>query len=66
MVFRIMRSTCITRTRCSKDSDEDGVPDMQEVMQGTNPKAEDTDGDGIADADDPAPRRVMDSDGRWA
>ena len=32
----------------SKDTDGDGMTDGEEVLRGTNPKAADSDGDGIA------------------
>lgn len=34
------------------DSDNDGLPDKQEVARGTNPRKADTDGDGLADGDE--------------
>lgn len=34
------------------DSDNDGLPDKQEVVLGTNPRKADTDGDGLADGDE--------------
>jgi|SRR3989344_1066893 len=46
------------------DSDHDGVPDDQEVVNGTNPNNPDTDGDGLNDHVDPNPiNRDTDGDG---
>jgi hypothetical protein len=46
------------------DTDHDGVPDVRERQLGTNPAAVDTDGDGVADGDDPVPGvRDFDGDG---
>jgi len=40
------------------DTDGDGVSDDQEVDEGTNPASNDSDGDGLLDADDPYPNAV--------
>jgi len=46
------------------DSDHDGVPDDQEVTNGTNPNNSDTDGDSLNDHVDPNPtNRDTDGDG---
>ena len=46
------------------DSDGDGIPDDQEVHNGTNPNNPDTDGDGINDKKDPNPlKKDTDGDG---
>ncbi|MBI4811907.1 hypothetical protein HY798_00425 [Candidatus Falkowbacteria bacterium] len=37
------------------DSDSDGVPDQEEIKNGTNPNNPDTDGDGDSDGEDPSP-----------
>ncbi|WP_375102433.1 Ig-like domain-containing protein [Paenibacillus sp. RS8] len=37
------------------DDDNDGIPDTEELINGTNPKQPDTDHDGINDKDDPFP-----------
>lgn len=34
------------------DADEDGAPDWQEILYGTNPKVKDTDGDGTEDKEE--------------
>ncbi len=39
------------------DSDNDGLPDWQEVLYGTNPRKADTDGDGTNDGDEIALKR---------
>ncbi len=44
------------------DSDDDGLPDLDEIAGGTDPADPDTDGDGILDGDDPLPLDV-DTDG---
>jgi hypothetical protein len=40
----------------SKDSDNDGLTDAQELKIGTDPNNKDTDGDGVPDGQDVAPR----------
>ena len=44
------------------DSDGDGLPDLDEIADGTDPALADTDGDGIPDGDDPLPLD-LDTDG---
>lgn len=49
-----------------QDSDEDGILDLQEYLDGTNPKKGDTDGDGWTDVEDAtcdAARKDADADG---
>lgn len=41
----------------STDSDNDGIPDWQEVLIGTNPNKADTDGDGTYDGDEVKSKR---------
>jgi hypothetical protein len=48
----ITKSTNITAYFTEKDSDNDGVSDIDEAAQGSNPFAQDTDNDGIPDGTD--------------
>ncbi|MBM4397512.1 MAG: hypothetical protein FJ087_17725, partial [Deltaproteobacteria bacterium] len=55
----IFATAVIASLACGRDpgpdSDGDGMPDSQELLLGTDPAKADTDGDGIADGDDPRP-----------
>lgn len=46
--------TCLEQTACGDevDFDNDGLTNFQEFLQGTNPKVNDTDNDGLADGDE--------------
>jgi len=48
-------SLFVGNTELSKDSDHDGLTDLEEARLGTNPNEADTDGDGDSDAVDPWP-----------
>jgi len=41
----------LLREYAAKDSDNDGLPDWQEALYGTDPQKTDTDGDGVSDGD---------------
>ncbi|WP_439100588.1 choice-of-anchor U domain-containing protein, partial [Congregibacter sp.] len=47
-----------TDPNSNTDSDGDGVSDDQEINNGTDPASDDSDGDGLLDADDPYPNAV--------
>src|SRR6266480_1969171 len=45
----------LNKNQAPRDQDKDGVKNLAEYKEGTNPRQADTDGDGTTDSTDPTP-----------
>ena len=61
--WEVKNDLSLSKNQAPRDQDKDGVKNLREYRDGTDPRAADTDGDGAADSTDPEPCDHAPSDG---